>query len=79
LAEARDAWTPGNVRDPRGLSGTEVGEQLELRVRWDALPRNVRVEGGWARLFAGDFLRRAPNSTLEGDVNYAYMEVMVWF
>jgi len=79
LAEARDAWTPGNIRDPAGLSGTHVGDQLELRLRWDALPGNLRVEGGMAHLFAGDFLRRAPNSTRQGDVQYLYGEVTWWF
>jgi len=74
LAEARDAWTTGNIRDITGASGTEVGQQLELRVRWDALPGNLRLETGMAHLFAGEFLRRAPNSTHQGDVNYVFTE-----
>lgn len=79
LAEARDAWTPGNIRDPAGRSGTHVGDQLELRLRWDALPGNLRVEGGMAHLFAGGFLERAPNATRGGDTNYAYAEATWWF
>jgi hypothetical protein len=79
LAEARDAWTPGNIRDPKGTSGTHVGDQLELRLRWDALPGNLRIECGLAHLFAGEFLKRAPNSTRQGDVNYAYFELTSWF
>jgi hypothetical protein len=79
LAEARDAWTTGNIRDPRGMSGTHVGNQVELRLRWDALPGNLRVEGGMAHLFAGEFLRRAPNSTRQGDIQYVYAEVTWWY
>lgn len=75
LAEARDAWTAGGVRDVTGASGTEVGQQVDLRIRWDAVPRSVRFDAGLAHLFAGEFLRRAPNSTRQGDANFVYVEV----
>ncbi len=79
LAEARDSWTAAGVRDTRGASGTELGQQLEFRARWDLLPGNVRVDTGVTHLFAGDFQRTAPNSTREGDVNFAYLELTLQF
>lgn len=79
LAESRDAWTSANVRDVTGASGTEVGHQLELRVRWDVFPGNFRVDTGLTHLFAGSFMERAPNSTREGDVNFAWVEFTFQF
>jgi len=79
LAESRDAWTPANVRDVSGASGTEIGQQLELRVRWDVLPGNVRIDTGVTHLFAGEFMERAPNSTQQGDVNFVYVELTLQF
>ena len=77
-ADYYPAWVPGNVRDPSGRSGTHVGDQLELRLRWDALPGNLRLEAGMAHLFEGGFLERAPNATRQGDVNYGYLEATWW-
>jgi hypothetical protein len=79
LAESRDAWTSAGVRDPSGASSTDVGQQVELRVRWDVLPGNLRIDTGYTRLFAGEFLEAAPNSTRLGDVNYGYFEVTWMF
>ena len=78
LAEARDEWVPTNVRDPSGNSGSFVGSQIELRVRWDLLPGNVRFEVGYAHLFAGEFIDRAPNAN-GGDTNYVYSQIGLMF
>lgn len=79
LAESRDAWTSAGVRDPSGASGTDVGQQVEWRVRWDVLPGNLRLDTGYTHLFAGKFLDSAPNSSHRGDVNYGYFEVTWMF
>lgn len=79
LAESRDAWTPANVRDVTGASGTEVGQQVELRVRWDLLPGNLRLDTGVTHLFAGQFMEVAPNSTREGDANFVWVECTFLF
>jgi hypothetical protein len=79
LAEARDAWTSAGVRDPSGAAGTELGQQLELRLRWDLLPGSLRLDTGYARLFGGSFLDRAPNSNGGQDSGYAYFELSVFF
>lgn len=71
--------TAAGVRDASGASGTELGQQLEFRVRWDLVPGNVRLDTGLTHLFVGEFQRTAPNSTREGDVNFASLELTLQF
>lgn len=79
LAAARDVWVGAGVQDPSGQSGTHIGQQLELRVRYDLLPGNTHIEVGGAYLFAGAFLERAPNAATRGDSRYGYFEVVSQF
>lgn len=74
LAAERDSWTAGGVRDASGASGDHVGQHLEARLRWDVMPRSVRLECGGAFLFAESFLDRAPNGSGR-DSSYGYLEV----
>lgn len=74
LAAERDTWTTAGVRDASGASGDHVGQQLEARLRYDLVPRSVRLEGGAAFLFAESFLDRAPNGSGR-DASYGYFEV----
>ena len=50
-----------------------------MAVRYDVAPGNVRLEGGFAYLFAGDFMDEAPNSRRQGDVTYAYTQIALTF
>jgi hypothetical protein len=77
LAAARDQWIPTKVKDPSGAAGRNIGQQLELRVRYEVLPGNMSIETGGAYLFAGDFLDDAPNSRGGQDTRYGYLE-MIW-
>lgn len=79
LASDTDAWTAGGVRDNSGNSGSFIGQQLEARLIWDALPGNVRIEAGGAYLFAGDFAKNAPNANGQGDTAYGYMSLGLTF
>ena len=79
LAEKRDAWTTAGVQDPTGRSGSYIGSQLDFRIRWMVLPKNLRLETGYAHLFAGRFIDDAPNSNREGDSNYVYAQTQLWF
>lgn len=74
-----NVWAGAGVRDVQGAAGTELGHQLEVRVRWDFLPGNVRLEAGYLHFFGGSFLEQAPNATREGDINYTFSEVTVSF
>ncbi|HAS48945.1 MAG TPA: hypothetical protein DCS33_06620 [Gammaproteobacteria bacterium] len=46
LAENRDSWGRTGQRDITGSSGSYMGQHIELRVRWTAIPGNVRVDSG---------------------------------
>jgi hypothetical protein len=77
LAAARDQWIPTKVQDDTGAAGQDIGQQLELRVRYDVLPGNMFIETGGAYLFAGDFLDNTSNSGDGQDTRYGYLE-MIW-
>lgn len=79
LASKQDAWTTSGVSDPRGSSDDYVGTQAEVRVQWDVIPKNVRLEAGYAHLFAGEFVDDAPNSNRQGDSNYVYSQIVLGF
>ncbi len=72
LAEKKDAWTTSGLVDPAGDSGRDVGQLAEIRVRHDVAPGNWRLEWGYARFFAGSFVRNAPNNTGQDDADYVY-------
>lgn len=79
LASDRDAWTTSGVRDSTGKSGSYLGSQPEIRLRWDVLPGNVSLEAGAAYLFSGEFVDDAPNANDEGNASYAYVQTVLTF
>lgn len=79
LASDTDAWTTSRVRDQNGNSGRFIAQQIEVRLRWNVRPNNVRLEAGFSRLFAGEFMHDAPNSNGQGDANYFYSQVTLSF
>jgi len=74
LASARDAWPTAALRDPSGNSGRLVGQQVEARLRWHALPRNLSLEVGGAILVRGEFASEAPGARDAAPV-FAYTQV----
>jgi hypothetical protein len=79
LESATDSFANSGVRDPTGASGDDVGAQVELRWRHQVIPDSVRLSVGGAALIRGDFLKTAPNATLEGDTYYGYTELLFTF
>jgi hypothetical protein len=79
LDEPRDSFANSGVRDATGASGDNVGTQVELRYRRWLAPDSVRLSVGGAALIRGDFLKTAPNATLEGDTYYGYTELTFSF
>ncbi|MEX2469658.1 MAG: alginate export family protein, partial [Pseudohongiellaceae bacterium] len=71
LAEAKDSWGRTGLQDPTGNSGTYLGQHLQLRLRWDAVPGNVRVEAGAIFL--------AAENLSEKNTEYAYAGVTLTF
>lgn len=79
LASDRDAWTVARIRDAEGNSGSYIGQQTEMRFRWDILPENLRWELGAAYLFKGSFADDAPNANDQGDSTFLYNQLLFSF
>jgi hypothetical protein len=74
LASRRDAWTTSGLRDPSGTSGSFLGQQLDWRLRWEVLPKNLRLELGAAYLARGGFSRATSGSESPVVFGYAALE-----
>jgi hypothetical protein len=75
LANAHDALYPtrGSVvaSDPKGLSGTHVGEEFDIQAIYTPT-RQTQVDFGYGRLFTGQFLKKTTKGV---DYSYPYMQV----
>lgn len=78
LESATDAFATTGVRDPRGASGRDAGTQLDLRLRWWALPKRLRLEFDGVWLGKGRFLETAPNAR-PGDTRFASLNATLSF
>ena len=74
LASDRDAWTASGLRDRTGGSGDHVGDQFELRMRWEVVPQSVEFDFGVCYLAEGSFQDRASQGQGE-DVTFGYAQV----
>lgn len=66
LDSKTDAWVRGLRRDQSGSSGRHVGEEIDIRVRWQAT-ENLLFDTGFAHFIPGGFAEDtgdAPSSTL---------------
>ncbi|MCK4494480.1 MAG: alginate export family protein, partial [Methylococcales bacterium] len=71
LASVNDQWTGAAIND----TDAYIGTQIEARLRWDVLPKNVRLEGGIAHIFAGDLMKNAHKK----DSTYVYSQMVLKF
>lgn len=75
LASTSDGWREAG--DATGTS-SDVGQQAECRLRWDAIPKSVRLEGGAAYLAGGE--HRATSTTgRRSDTSYFFFEAIFTF
>lgn len=81
LASETDAWTATGIQDLDGSSGSYLGHQFETRVRWDVLPKNIRLEFGFAQLFTGSFMNQVSEEIEANlkDVSYGYFQTFFYF
>jgi len=70
-ASTADSWTTAGIKGSQAYIGT----QIEARLRWEPLPKNLQLEGGVAHLFAGDLMNQAG----KGDATYVYTQATVKF
>ena len=75
LASDDDAWTTARISNPPGSSDNYIASQFEIRVRWEVIPKNLRIETGYAHLFAGDLMDAADKD----DADYGYLQTVFWF
>lgn len=79
LASAKDAWSGSSrLRNSTGNSGTFLGHQLLLRVKWKA-HSNVKIESGIVYRIDGNFQETAPNSPIDGNTTYYYAQATLSF
>jgi len=76
LASERDTWTTSGLRDSSGRSGDNVGQQYEVRFRWDFVPKSVNFDIAAVYLAEGSFQDRASGDQGR-DVTTAYAQC-VW-
>ncbi|MEM7205142.1 MAG: alginate export family protein [Planctomycetota bacterium] len=79
LADENDAWTTGGVRDATGAAAAHVGQQLDARLRWQAVPQTLTIDVGGAYLSAGGFRERAAPAGRRGDTVYGYLQAVLRF
>jgi hypothetical protein len=65
-ASKDDAWTTS------GISGDDsyIGTQIETRLRWDLIPKQLRLEGGLVYLSSGALMSEADKD----DATYGYLQ-----
>ncbi|HSG87675.1 MAG TPA: alginate export family protein [Pseudomonadales bacterium] len=73
LAQSRDAWVGTGLRDRTGNSGRDLGDQVELQVRWWLVPGTLHLEAGALHLDKGAFAREAPGAPSEDSVTYSWL------
>lgn len=78
LASDRDAWSNG-FQDPAGRSGSHIGNLSELRLRYDVVPKGLRLEVGAAYHAAGTFAETAPDAASPNDALFGYVQTTLWF
>jgi hypothetical protein len=74
LASSHDQWVGSNLSDPTGNSGSYIGSQFEVWLRYD-INKYVQPELGYARLIKGSFIERVPRSPNHEDSNYFYAQI----
>lgn len=79
LDSATDSFANSGVRDAAGLSGDNVGTQIEGRYRRWLVQDSVRMTLGAAYIARGEFLEDAPNTTGEDDPLFGFAEVQWTF
>jgi len=83
LDSASDRWNAGaNLRDRKGNSGTDLGKEFDLRVRFPINPQ-IAVNLGYAHFWAGDFVkttsrRVAGQSGRDDNSDFFYTEVSLY-
>jgi len=75
LASDSDAWpTPGR-RDPKGRSGDCIGQEIELRARYE-VNKHLNLEAGYSHIFPGPFVENTGDAD---DSDFFYVQTTLRF
>jgi hypothetical protein len=75
LASDSDAWTRANRRDRTGNSGDEIGQEMDIRTRFQVDPR-LEIVLGYSHFIPGDFTK---NTGPADDSDFFYVETTLQF
>ncbi len=70
LASRFDSFSTTGVRDATGSAGRFAGHQIEARLRYWLIPKQLRLEWNGLVLAKGRFLNTAPNAPDNGNILY---------
>jgi hypothetical protein len=62
LDSASDRWNAAGLRDNTGQSGKDVGEEVDIRVRFP-INKYIAAKLGYAHFWAGDFTEKTAQRT----------------
>jgi hypothetical protein len=79
LAERRDTFSTTGVRDASGAAGNYVGEQIDARLRYWAIPKRLRLEVDGVLLRKSRWWSQAPNSPGAANTRYVSANATVQF
>ena len=79
LHSASDAWIVARHHDPLGLSGKEVGQTLDFRVRHWLIPERLRLDIGGSALWFGEFANNVPGGPEGSRTLYGYSALEFFF
>ena len=72
LASDQDRFSPANnAEDKSGKSGSFVGHEFDMRIRWQITSKMDAILG-YAHFTPGDFIR---NTARPNDTDFAYIEI----
>jgi hypothetical protein len=74
-ASKSDAWVASGISDVANVAPRFIGQQLEVRMRWEVIPRALKLELGSAYLRAGQFGRIIEPETFNKNIFYGYAQL----
>ncbi|TPG42473.1 alginate export family protein [Sphingomonas koreensis] len=77
LDSATDSFASTSVRDAAGTAGSYAGTQFDMRARYWLVPKQLRLNAGFAMIAKGRFLTDAANAPADGDTHYGFVEVQL--
>jgi hypothetical protein len=79
LDSSSDRWNGAGLRDNTGQSGKDVGDEVDIRVRFP-INQYIAANIGYAKFWAGDFTAATSqqvDSQRREDSNFLYTEISV--